>query len=178
MLLSMNNFTTVYLFTNTANGIFAENLFFQRVGFFAVAIGILILFTLFPKRKDSRTQISIILVGIYVSLGACFFVLSMLSNSADKQRYQQLLQMYNNQQYQIAEGTVHLIKPSYGREHGDFINVGGTDFEIGSYSYPYGSYGYMNTIANGGILKEEVYAKIYYIDDVIIRIDIKSSDFN
>ncbi len=145
---------------------------------YAIGFGILVLllFLLALARKESGAKVGIFLATLWLAIWSCELIAFKQAALGQDQYYKQLLQIYNSQQYEVAEGNVHVIQRAVVREHGDIINVGGVEFEIGRYSFPYGSYAYRDTITENGVLREGVYARIYYVDEAIIRIDIKNSN--
>ena len=81
-----------------------------------------------------------------------------------------LQEIYTNEQYQIAEGQVHVMREEPYKVHapGDMISIGGVVFE---YSYfatnaPY----YHQTIAHGGVLTQNKLVRVHHYKDKIIEI--------
>jgi len=173
----MGDFTTVFLFTNNTKEIYDSVL----RDFAGSIIGLVFLIIMLggvwttPRKKMSRLSAIALSVGL-VAIGVFVGITTINENLDDKnyydQKYQELLNAYNTQQYKVAEGEVHVLyaQPFSGHTKGDIINVGGVELEI---SYFTMTFGYNQTIAHNGVLTEGAYARIYYIDDVILRIDLK-----
>ncbi len=97
--------------------------------------------------------------------------------------YFRLESIYNNQQYKIAAGTVRVlrIQPVFGHAPGDLIKINDTEFEINYYLI---TFGYSDSIAHGGVLKEGADVVVYYTDSdtrfpdqkTILRIDLKKQE--
>ncbi len=146
------------------------------VGPMLVAGGILwLLFAVFIAWKTKRR--AFLILGAGSILFFCFGVPFTLGLSGAQQsrseEYQRLNRLYDQQQYQIAEGTVHVLheQPRSGHAEGDIITLGSTQFTVDYYAE---QLGYDQTIAWGGALSEGTYARVYYDGDTIFRVDIKS----
>ena len=83
-----------------------------------------------------------------------------------------LVNAYQQKQYQVVEGPVEVLhqQPASGHSKGDVIAVNGVQFEV---NYFYATPAYRNTLAHGGVLGSGVYARIYYYNGEILRIDIR-----
>jgi hypothetical protein len=83
-----------------------------------------------------------------------------------------LVNAYQKKQYQFIEGQVQVLhqQPATGHTKGDVIAVNGEQFEV---NYFYATPAYRNTIAYGGVLGAGVYARIYYFNGEILRVDIR-----
>ena len=83
-----------------------------------------------------------------------------------------LVRAYRNGQYQVVEGQVQVLhkQPSTGHAKGDVIAVNGEQFEV---NYFYFTPAYRNTLAHRGVLAQGVYARIYYYNGEILRVDIR-----
>ena len=68
---------------------------------------------------------------------------------------------------------MHVIRkqPKGGHAPGDLIKINGVDFVINKFS---SDRYYTQTIAYGGALQEGVIAKVFYVRDKIMRVDILS----
>ena len=84
----------------------------------------------------------------------------------------QFAHLYATQQYQVVEGPVQVLRlqPKGGHAPGDLIEISNKQFEI---DYYLDTVGYKQTIANGGALTEGTYARVYFVDDTIIRVEVK-----
>jgi hypothetical protein len=77
-----------------------------------------------------------------------------------------------NNQCEIVEGTVQVLheQPYGGHDAGDHIRIGGKDFTYNYYSM---ALGYHQTISHGGQLKNGTMARLYYLGDEILKVEIK-----
>jgi hypothetical protein len=178
-MLTLNDFTTVFLFSKNVAAIPGEPLWKTGVGLLLFVAPIVTLQWLRLKNAsaDSKTLLSI---SIFITLfiGTSIFISHVSSIMTEEQRYQSLLNIYNNRQYKVVEGPVHVIheQPASGHDDGDIVEVGGTRLEVDYFS---GGPGYTDTIAYNGVLREGTYARIYYFYDsvlqavVILRIDLR-----
>ena len=176
----MDEFTNFFLFTNNTREIY------RQVELDYIGSGISIFFLIYilagiwikSRKKLSRLYSALFFI-LLATIGTGGTLYSLNNRLEDKKyyddKYLNLLNVHNSQSYKIAEGEVHVLysQPFSGHTQGDIINVGGIEFEI---SYFELTFGYNQTIAHGGVLREGVYARIYYTDDVILRIDLKQSD--
>jgi hypothetical protein len=83
-----------------------------------------------------------------------------------------LVNAYQQMQYQIVEGPVQVLhqQPKTGHSKGDIVSVNGTQFEV---NYFLATPAYRKTLAHGGALSAGTYARIYYSDGEILRVDIR-----
>ena len=83
-----------------------------------------------------------------------------------------LISAYQQKQYQIVEGPVQILhqQPATGHTKGDIVAVNGEQFEV---NYFYATPAYNKTIAHKGILNAGTYARIYYYEGEILRLDIR-----
>jgi hypothetical protein len=83
-----------------------------------------------------------------------------------------LVGAYRHGQYQVVEGHVQMLheQPATGHTSGDIITVNGKQFEV---NYFYLTPAYRNTLAHGGVLQSGVYARLYYYNGEILRVDIR-----
>ena len=83
-----------------------------------------------------------------------------------------LVRAYRDGQYQVVEGQVQVLheQPATGHTKGDIITVNGKQFEV---NYFYLTPAYRNTLAHGGVLQSGVYARLYYYNGEILRVDIR-----
>ena len=137
---------------------------------------------LFSKWKTlQRSQIGFMLITplqsiILLFVGGLMLLFGVVMSYLHIKQASELLEVYNTEQYKIAEGYVNVLhkQPAYGHDDGDMVEIDGTKFVIDNFT-PTSSYDM--TITNGGVLKEGVYARVYYhrydYDNKIIRIDIR-----
>ena len=116
-------------------------------------------------RKGIRITITIIL-AIFVITMICVVTYEPVW------QYKKLREIYLNQEYSIVEGYVHVIRKQKndGSDNGDIIEIQGKKFEINYYGR---TPTYKLPIIYGGVLREGVYAKVYYYEDYILRVDIR-----
>jgi hypothetical protein len=83
-----------------------------------------------------------------------------------------LVRAYRDEQYQIVEGPIQILheQPATGHTKGDIFTVNGKQFEV---NYFYATPAYRNTLAHGGVLGGGVYARLYYYNGEILRVDIR-----
>ena len=84
---------------------------------------------------------------------------------------QSLRYIYAQKHSSVAEGIVNVIyeQPYEGANKGDIVRIGNKEFEK---KYSQDTPHYVYTIAHGGILKEGVYARVYYYKDWITKIGV------
>jgi hypothetical protein len=82
----------------------------------------------------------------------------------------ELLDIYKNGESQISEGIVHVLReqPAEGHAPADKITVGDQTFEVQYYCV---TPGYKQTIAQGGVLREGVFARLHHHNGVILKVD-------
>jgi len=61
-------------------------------------------------------------------------------------------------------------QPSTGHSKGDIVEVNGQQFEV---NYFYATPAYRNTVAHKGALNAGTYARIYYYNGEILRVDMR-----
>jgi len=83
-----------------------------------------------------------------------------------------LVNAYQQKQYEIVEGPVQVLhqQPKTGHSKGDIVEVNGKQFEV---NYFLATPAYHKALAHGGALGVGTYARIYYYDGEILRIDIR-----
>jgi hypothetical protein len=145
------------------------------IGVIALMIGISMILVAVKKPKwfIAGGWETFLLPGVFVTLwGIVWFGLSLVNYLSYSERYNLLVNVYESQHYEVAEGTVHVlsVQPEGGHAPGDNIRIGDVKFEVDYYS---GDFGYGTSIAHHGILTEGTYAKVYYYDGRILRIDLK-----
>jgi hypothetical protein len=114
---------------------------------------------------------------LFLAFFGSHFFKSNQSNDYIKE-YSKLTTIYNNREYKVVEGFVHVLhlEPEGGHDSGDIIQINKVEFEISCYA---DILGYNKTIVRGGVLTEGTFAKVYYYqtDDpssrgrIILRID-------
>ena len=86
-----------------------------------------------------------------------------------------LVNAYQQKQYQIVEGPVQVLhqQPKTGHSKGDIVSVSGTQFEV---NYFLATPAYHKTLAHSGALSGGTYARIYYFDGEILRVDLQKAE--
>ena len=169
---AQNDFLTVFVLTENASPAYSRYHIMSLVALSVLVVGIAGLayvgVPLVFKRKTKRASYIIYSAAlIFVGVAA----LNIVNNTdgylvKDCARLQSL---YDSQEYRLAEGAVHVLQSDRKR---DKISVDGTVFDV---DYFLETCGYKASVANGGILAEGVYAKVYYSNDrTILRIDVKN----
>ena len=95
------------------------------------------------------------------------------------EEYTKLKTIYDNQEYKVVEGIVHVIhlESESGHDSGDIIQINKVKFELSCY-HP--TLGYNKTIVFGGVLTEGRFARVFYYQSadpssrgrIILRIDL------
>jgi hypothetical protein len=174
----MDDFTTVFIFTDSADGAFRSIIQSSVcVTIIVIIIGGFIFGSAIKnQKKDTQIPNGISVVILVVFL--MYFIANALAGqlgdyTRTNLQYRHLLDVYNNQQYRVAEGIVEVLhtQPWSGHDKGDIIRIGQATLEV---NYYVATVGYKKTIANGGVLKNGVYARVYYTDGTILRVDIKN----
>jgi hypothetical protein len=190
----MDDFKTVFLFTDYASAYNIGHMSGRSLGLYLSLFSFLaILFVvfkafLFPDMTFDKSQSNLI-VGrestllIYCVLIIFGLVWSALSepDSDYNDLYLSLVDIYNTQQYEIAEGVVHVlhIQEYLGHDQADIVRIDDVEFEVNFY---YRSFGYTTSISHGGALAEGTYARVFYTlvkysedssENLILRIDVK-----
>jgi hypothetical protein len=177
-----DNFTTVFLFTNETSGASFGSVVVIIVGIWGLfLVAVYMVWQSDQLKSGAKSPIQFAFTSFIAMLLALFVFGAILQGLKEKTsldaQFQQFRGIYENQQYIVVEGPVHVLhqQSAMGHDRGDVVVVGGTTFEI---SYFSSGYGYKYTIAHGGTLREGVYAKIYYTNEglfppTILRIDIR-----
>ncbi len=163
----MPDFVTVFEITRNSNGIFAGAVFRLLIGV-AALIGAVRVLVRNRRRESSRRDY----IGpIFLLVWSLFWIY--LHNFPHVFGHiDRLMSAYRQKQYQIVEGPVQILhqQPATGHSKGDIVAVNGQQFEV---NYFYATPAYHNTLAHGGVLGAGVYARIYYYNGEIVRIDIR-----
>ncbi len=134
-------------------------------------IGGLILYKLTNNRWPKKPHKSIFAI-ILGTLFCTVFMFLFIGGNIERKRF---LSILDSGQYEVAEGFVHVLykQPVHGHDKGDLIEVGKKQFVINYFVH---TQAYDKTIAHGGVLKDGVYARVYYYKGDILRIDLKKDD--
>ena len=166
-LLAVPDFVTVFEITRNSNGIFAGTILRLLIGV-AALIGALRVLVRNRRRESSRKDY----IGpIFVLIWSLLWIY--LHNFPHVYGHiNGLVNAYQQKQYQVVEGPVEVLhqQPASGHSKGDVIAVNGVQLEV---NYFYATPAYRNTLAHGGVLGSGVYARIYYYNGEILRVDIR-----
>jgi hypothetical protein len=163
----MSDFVTVFEISWNSNGELAETIVRLLIGVVAVVGGVIVLVRRWRHGDNVTKHVGTILVilwgSVWLYLGAFPHVFGHISR---------LVNAYHQKQYDVVEGPVQVLyqQPATGHTKGDVIHVNGKEFEV---NYFYATPAYHNTIAHKGILNAGSYARIYFLDGEILRVDIK-----
>jgi hypothetical protein len=82
-----------------------------------------------------------------------------------------LLAAYQWRDYKVIEGPVRVLRtqPAAGHAPGDLVAVSNILFEINFHA---SNPAYHNTIAHGSLLRDGAYARVFYLGQDILRIDL------
>jgi hypothetical protein len=174
----MNAFTTVFFVTPPHYDPPGLE-FLALIGPVPFIIGLILLFAWMKKSwsaakagSGERNYHDLLVTGILIVIGVCLTLAFTGSYFVQRNTASQFAHLYATQQYQVVEGPVHVLRlqPKGGHARGDLIEIGNKQFEI---DYYLDTVGYRQTIANGGVLTEGTYARVYFVDDTIIRVEVK-----
>jgi hypothetical protein len=168
-------FAMVYLLTDEVGQVLADNLFFLIGAYLPFVFMILILVAAFQSGKKHWASfvVSALFLIVWTLNATPFFQMMFSSRQAT---YNQLVEAYQNGQYQLAEGVVNVLPvENQGRVDTNYFEIGGVQFLISELDH----FGYNTTIAQGGLLTQGTYARVYYLDNdsgrIILRIDLPVS---
>ena len=174
----MNSFTTIF-FVIPPHYDPPDPLSWALIGSVPLIMGVILLLVWLNKSRSiaklgsgERNYHDLFVTGILIVVGVCFTLNFGGAYFVQRNEASQFAHLYATQQYQVVEGTVHVLRlqPKGGHAPGDLIEIGNKQFEIDYYS---DTVGYDQTIANGGVLTEGTYARVYFVDDTIIRVEIR-----
>jgi hypothetical protein len=99
---------------------------------------------------------------LWVLLGIGLLAAGIRLYYCDRSRFEFYTQQVNSSDVVSVEGMVNVTfeEPWDGHAGGDIVHVADKTFEVQQYS---GSYYYHESIAHGGVLKQNAYVRIYYI---------------
>ena len=167
MILSVSDFVTAFEITGGSNGVLADEVFRLLVGIAALIGGVTALIFNWRNNAGLRSWVG----AIFITTWSLFW-LYLHNFPYVLGRINSLVTAYRHGQYEVVEGQVQLLheQPATGHTKGDIITVNGKQFEV---NYFYLTPAYRNTIAHGGVLDSGVYARIYYHNGEILRVDIR-----
>ena len=164
----MSEFTTVFEITRNSNGIFGDEVFRLLIGVAAFLGSLRVLARNRRREKRRRDYIGPIFVLLWSLIWLYMHLLPNVFGHINK-----LLSAYKEKRYEVVEGPVEVLhqQPASGHSKGDIIKVSGKQFEV---NYFYATPAYHNTIAHKGALNAGTYARIYYYDGEILRVDVQA----
>jgi hypothetical protein len=162
----VSDFVTVFEIARDSNGVFADGCFRLLIGIAALIGGVTAL--ILKWRNNGAKSL---IAPLFVTAWATFW-LYMHNFPELFGHINGLVRAYRDGQYQVVEGPVQVLheQPATGHTKGDIITVNGKQFEV---NYFYVTPAYRNTLAYGGVLGSGVYARIYYHNGEILRVDIR-----
>ena len=162
----MSDFVTVFEIARGSNGVFGGEVFRLLIGVTALIGGVTALIFNW-KNQELKSWFGPLFV---TSWGLLWLHLHNFPYSFD--HINNLVRAYRHGQYQVVEGQVQVLheQPATGHTKGDIITVNGKQFEV---NYFYATPAYRNTLAHGGVLQSGVYARLYYYNGEILRVDIR-----
>ena len=166
MIVATSDFVTVFEIARGSNGVFADEVFRLLIGVAALIGGI----TALIRNRENKSVKS--WVGpVFVTAWSLFW-LYLHNFPYVFGHINDLVRAYRHGQYQVVEGQVQVLheQPATGHTKGDVITVNGKQFEV---NYFYLTPAYRSTVAHGGALASGVYARIYYRNGEILRVDIR-----
>ena len=165
MQLAISDFVTVFEITRGSNGVMTDSLVRLLIGVGAFVGGASSLIVKWRKGELKRC-----FSALFVIAWSCFWIY--LHNFPHVFGHvNSLVGAYRNGGYQVVEGPVEVIhrQPATGHTKGDVVSVNGKQFEV---NYFYATPAYHNTLAHGGVLGSGVYARLYYYNGEILRVDL------
>ena len=166
-ILAASDFVTVFEITRNSNGVFVGAVFRLLIGLVALIGALRVLVR--NRRRESRRRDYI--GPIFVLVWSLFWIY--LHNFPHMFGHiDQLVNAYQQKQYQIVEGPVQVLhqQPKTGHSKGDIVSVNGTQFEV---NYFLATPAYCKTLAHGGVLSAGTDARIYYYNGEIVRVDVR-----
>lgn len=162
----MSDFVTVFQIARGSNGVFTGEVFRLLIGIAALIGGVTALMLQWRNNgaKSWFGPVFVIAWGLlWLYLHNFPYVFGHING---------LVRAYRDGQYQVVEGQVQVLheQPAKGHTRGDIITVNGKQFEV---NYFYATPAYRNTLAHGGALGGGVYARLYYYNGEILRVDIR-----
>ena len=112
-------------------------------------------------RKISALLFVILWLFIWIGGTAVAFRSGITESAEQEKEFQNLMELYRNDQYRVAEGVVEVLheQPYGGHDKGDIIRIGEDELKIDYYT---STFGYKKTISHCGALVDGVYARVYY----------------
>jgi len=165
VILAVSDFVTVFEIYRGSNGVFTGEVFRLLIGVAALIGGVTALVRNW-ENKSAKSWVG----PVFVTAWALFW-LYLHNFPYVFGHINDLVKAYRYGQYEVVEGPVQVLheQPATGHTKGDIITVNGKQFEV---NYFYLTPAYRNTVAYGGVLASGVYARIYYHNGEILRVDV------
>jgi hypothetical protein len=166
MILAISDFNTAFEIARGSNGVFADACFRLLIAIGALIGGVT---ALIIKWRNNGLKGWI---GPVFAIVWSLFWLYLHNFPHVFGHIDGLVSAYRERQYLVVEGQVQVLheQPATGHTKGDIITVNGKQFEV---NYFYATPAYRNTLAHGGVLGSGVYARLYYHEGEILRVDIR-----
>jgi len=167
--IAMTGFVTVFEISRWSNGLLADELFRLGVGVSALIGGVG--GAIRALRKDKGRSRGELVPCLFLTAWAVFWL--MLHNFPRMYGHiDALAAAYRHHRYEVVEGPVTVLheQPEHGHASGDRIVVGGKTFEV---NFFYATPGYRQTISHGGVLRAGAYARLGYVGEDIVRVEIR-----
>jgi hypothetical protein len=166
----MNELETIFEISKNANGILSDAMFRMAVGVIALVYGIIGLSIKIKNReKFGKSYYKSGFITFWSIMWLSFHIpLLQLGTS----KTESLLEIYQSGKCSIVEGMVEVLheQPSSGHDSGDEIKIGSKTFTI---NYFTATPAYKKTISHGGVLRQDVYAKLHHYRGKILKVEIK-----
>ena len=158
---------TVFEITRNSNGVFGDEVFRLLIGVVALLGSLRAIVRNRRREKRRRDYIGPIFILVWSLVWIYLHAFSHVFGHINR-----LVNAYHDKRYEIVEGPVEVLhqQPATGHSKGDVIRVNGKEFEV---NYFYATPAYHNTIAHKGVLSAGAYARIYYYNGEILRVDIR-----
>lgn len=160
-------FVTVFELASNVNEIIIDVV---SICAFLLIFLLLLGFIRYKKKKYTVKTHATLSILSFVFLILFIFQITSLVNMIRSYNYFKTI--FKQKAYRVCEGSVKLIQKAEtrGPVHSDIVLIDGHQFEI---KYSDNSVAYHKTIVRGGLLKENVYARIYYFENDILKIDMR-----
>jgi hypothetical protein len=157
-------YRTVFEVSYFSNGSLLMNIVFLCVG---IGVVVASLYSLKSGRMKPLQKIGVFCFWApFWFLFGGFWLYSNLSSGKE------LTTALANDKCEVVEGIVQVLheQPYGGHDAGDHILIGGKDFTCNYYSE---MLGYHQTVSHGGLLKDGTVARLHYLGNVILKVEIK-----
>jgi hypothetical protein len=132
-----------------------------------LAVGVL--FAIFRRPKRDSTVVDKAMFFLVLPVWLLIGIVVLLSTLGDGQKFTEALRTGH---CSVVQGVVTVLhqQPYSGHSDGDIIEVGGKRFDCDYFRY---GVGYKQTISHGGCLTNGVVARLYYLGDTILKVEIQ-----